>query len=918
MSRKYLYGLLLGLLFLLPPTSFAQSLSRYEYWFDDDFANRKTGSLSGKVATIDTSIETESLELGMHRLNLRVLQSDGKYSAVTMSYFIKLFSGEAKWLEYWFDGNIQNSKRIAGTKASTGNDYVFVSELDIDSLSPGHHRLYYRAVSDDGQLSSAVLSEAVIVKSQYNIAPENVKMKAFTIAVDNEEPLTIQVNKEDEVILNPYTLNLRDLKAGNHTLKAHFWNTANAGVALEQAFTVSPSTTPSITLSAQENDGQVRLKFNSIPNDVNWKIARTDANGVNVKIDGKEQSCYPSEITSIDNPPAGSYTYKARGYYIDANGERKSVTSNEVKVNVATSKNGPFGKICGDIRVGGNPLWGERWTVIFSDGDTLKSDGYGLYYRDKIPVGTVLEIRAQARDYHCDPVTVTIKEGTNTVRHRGIFDKELVKSRYTNDLVFDSHVEFEPRSHMKFKVRNRTRLPWRGKLRIVTGRKDYVDNPPQNPLEQTNWTQGAQQLAGSVAPFAINDYLQYDYSEEIHLLADESKEVYIKHNIPLTSPPTVKDELYYFFVESQDEYGTKLVATNDDYNIKENPLVQLVNNGQYDAEKQGEEDVETCIAMIMGLCSTVKEFDGRLGDMSRCMEELQESLGDALTYDDLAGVIQRSGSYVYIRDRVPSWRFMRNLYGEDRRYLGMVNSVRDNISKEVRACKNTLTYLKKVQECIDMVKSYNQWADMTELERTGAIAEKIINLSESQFPFAKILKMYLDVTRTTIHNINNLAEKWYANHDYDTFFNGRGEIYAGSDFKFDIKVKKKTWITTYFSAEDIKERISSVEINCIGHITGNAPLKCTATYTPEVENKTLRLRRTKIIGESSNAGGVVPIEDMWMTIWWSNGRVSHVPIRNGKDMKGNGVKHDKNHYTITFQSATCETEHMADIIFLDD
>ena len=165
-------------------------------------------------------------------------------------------------------------------------------------------------------------------------------------------------------------------------------------------------------------------------------------------------------------------------------------------------------------------------------------------------------------------------------------------------------------------------------------------------------------------------------------MADESKEVYIKHNIPLTSPPTVKDELYYFFVESQDEYGTKLVATNDDYNIKENPLAQLVNNGQYDAEKQGEEDVETCIAMIMGLCSTVKEFDGRLGDMSRCMEELQESLGDALTYDDLAGVIQRSGSYVYIRERIPSWRFMRNLYGEDRRYLGMVNSVRDNISKE--------------------------------------------------------------------------------------------------------------------------------------------------------------------------------------------------------------------------------------------
>ena len=384
-----------------------------------------------------------------------------------------------------------------------------------------------------------------------------------------------------------------------------------------------------------------------------WVIVRTDAKGVRIKIDGKRESCYPSEITSVDNPSAGSYTYQVRGYYLDADGTRKAVDSNEVEVAVAASQNGSFGKVSGIIRVNGKNIFAENWDVHFSDGVTIGTDFAGTYFRDKIPVGTVLEITAQSQDYTCEPVTITVEEGVNSVYNEASFDEERVRSRYSNDLEFDSYVEVEPRLHFRFKVRNRTRLPWQGRLCIVTVRKDYMDNPPKNPFEQGDWTPDAQVLAGSVAPFTVNENIQYDYSDEIYLGSNSSKEVFIRHNMPIQFPASNKDELYYFFVKSIDEYGTKLVGTNVDYNIKENPLVQLVKGGQYDAERQAEEDVESCIAIIMGLCSTVTEFDGKLGDMSRCMEEMQQTLGYTMEYYLLSDKIERATNYSQILDEIP-------------------------------------------------------------------------------------------------------------------------------------------------------------------------------------------------------------------------------------------------------------------------
>lgn len=222
------------MLCLLPATIGAQSLSRYEYWFDDDYASRQSGTLSGSDNVINKAIPTTGLDYGVHRFNLRVRRSDNMYSAVTSQLFLKLDRGTSNTVEYWFDDNIDNCstiplpafdedcdltldladavnfplgfhklnmrvttaggglsavstsdvlklaggvatqleywfdddiahcQRLNGSLASTGDAYIYNTNLDLTALPPGMHRLNYRAVSPDGDSKSAVMTQKVM------------------------------------------------------------------------------------------------------------------------------------------------------------------------------------------------------------------------------------------------------------------------------------------------------------------------------------------------------------------------------------------------------------------------------------------------------------------------------------------------------------------------------------------------------------------------------------------------------------------------------------------------------------------------------------------------------------------------------------------------------------------------------------
>jgi hypothetical protein len=91
---------------LLVPLANAQSttLTRYEYWFDEDDANRVSVNVSGQSVDLPAlNISTDGLPLGAHQLRIRFGDNQGQWSSVVSRSFIKTV--EAPYLitavRYW-------------------------------------------------------------------------------------------------------------------------------------------------------------------------------------------------------------------------------------------------------------------------------------------------------------------------------------------------------------------------------------------------------------------------------------------------------------------------------------------------------------------------------------------------------------------------------------------------------------------------------------------------------------------------------------------------------------------------------------------------------------------------------------------------------------------------------------------------
>ncbi len=160
MSRKLFISIVACLLCLLPALTLAQSLTRYEYWFDDDFAGRVSGNLSGASDAVSLSIGTDQLENGVHKFSFRARQSDGKYSAITSSLFLKRPMVQSSQMEYWFDDKFDQRDVIS--ISNTDEEQTFDLDLRNNAKYPwGFHKLNMR-INIAGEGVSAVYSAGVL------------------------------------------------------------------------------------------------------------------------------------------------------------------------------------------------------------------------------------------------------------------------------------------------------------------------------------------------------------------------------------------------------------------------------------------------------------------------------------------------------------------------------------------------------------------------------------------------------------------------------------------------------------------------------------------------------------------------------------------------------------------------------------
>lgn len=196
------------LLLLAVQLAVAQNgLQQYEYWLDNDYANREVavGSSVPEILTIDIS----QLSFGLHYFNFRAKSVSGQWGALSR-YMVYLSNSGSESTsmtdyEYWLDNDYANRKVMANTAVPEA------ITMDISRLSPGVHYFNFRAKTNGAQWGG--LSRYMIYIQNRGASNHQVEKVEFWIDENSENRLSQEVENDSVVI----TMDLSDMELGVHT-----------------------------------------------------------------------------------------------------------------------------------------------------------------------------------------------------------------------------------------------------------------------------------------------------------------------------------------------------------------------------------------------------------------------------------------------------------------------------------------------------------------------------------------------------------------------------------------------------------------------------------------------------------------------------------------------------------------------------
>ncbi len=163
MNRTRYLGLsLLTLLCYMTAAAQGPTVTKCEYWIDQQFDSRTTVTMTG--TEWNSSIDISALRAGLHSIAFRVADNNGLYSsALTKNFLLVQGTGTGdnslQTYEYWFDQKFDAKKSGA---IPTGG--VINIDEDISALNHGLHSIAMRVVDKNGVVSSALTKNFLLVQ----------------------------------------------------------------------------------------------------------------------------------------------------------------------------------------------------------------------------------------------------------------------------------------------------------------------------------------------------------------------------------------------------------------------------------------------------------------------------------------------------------------------------------------------------------------------------------------------------------------------------------------------------------------------------------------------------------------------------------------------------------------------------------
>ena len=188
-------------------------LSTYDYWIDNQYADRQTAPVPAS-GTVALDLDMSSLTVGVHQLAIRVNDTQGLTSQlVTRQFAVQRVTppvdNQLTTYDYWIDNRYAD--RQTGSVPTNG---VIALDLDMSSLSDGAHTISIR-VNDSQELTSQLVTRQFLV---HKFAPPvDNRLTTYDYWIDGNyaDRQSGTVPADGAVALN---LDMSSLPSGLHTV----------------------------------------------------------------------------------------------------------------------------------------------------------------------------------------------------------------------------------------------------------------------------------------------------------------------------------------------------------------------------------------------------------------------------------------------------------------------------------------------------------------------------------------------------------------------------------------------------------------------------------------------------------------------------------------------------------------------------
>lgn len=204
----------------------ASQVVQYEYWFDNNYANKKTAQTTNTsdLTIGNDMLDASALSNGFHQYNYRFLANNNLWSSIQNGFVFKRGNDvnaamDVKQIRYWFDTSFSKLKVIS----TAGQNGIINNLIDCSNLTIGKHAVNYQTM-DNGNIWSSILIDSFTVVCTPPAAPTITSKNNTTFCQGLSDTLVSSVSSGNKWYLNDTAINgaagtsYVATKTGNYTV----------------------------------------------------------------------------------------------------------------------------------------------------------------------------------------------------------------------------------------------------------------------------------------------------------------------------------------------------------------------------------------------------------------------------------------------------------------------------------------------------------------------------------------------------------------------------------------------------------------------------------------------------------------------------------------------------------------------------